>query len=94
MGADEPTRCRVTLAHRNGLHLSPITMLVKQASQFTSDIKISFNGKVASAKSALELMLLGATHGAELTIEAEGSDAGAAITAVSHILETEAEATP
>ncbi len=91
MGADGPTRRQVTLAHRNGLHLPPITLLVKQASQFAADIRISFDGKVASAKSAMELMLLGATHGSELTVEAEGADADPAIYAVSRILETEAE---
>ena len=91
MGVDEPTRRQVTLAHRNVLHLSPITSLVKQATQFGAEIRISFNGKVASAKSAMELMMLGATHGAELTIEAEGSDADPALDAVSQILGTEPE---
>ncbi|MEQ9411539.1 MAG: HPr family phosphocarrier protein [Fuerstiella sp.] len=88
MGADEPTRRRVTLAHKNGLHLSPITELVKKASQFASEVRICFDGKEASAKSAVELMLLGATHGAELTIEASGADADPAVRAVSEILET------
>jgi len=88
MGADEPTRRRVKLALRNGLHLTPITELVKRALEFESEINICFDGKVANARSAMELMLLGATHGAELTIEGSGKDVDPALNAVSRILES------
>lgn len=89
MSAQEPTRRRVRLVHRNGLHLSPISELVKQASKFSAEVRICFDGKVASANSFTELMMLGATHGAELLLEAHGTDAEPALSAVSHVLETE-----
>jgi len=55
-------------------------------SPFTSDVHIHFDGRMASAKSAMELMLLGATFGAVLTVEANGSDADGAVEKVAEIL--------
>ncbi|MCA9047333.1 MAG: HPr family phosphocarrier protein [Planctomycetaceae bacterium] len=86
--AESVTRA-VTLACRNGLHLTPITALVKKASGFSSDIRIRFNHKVANAKSAMDLMLLGATCGAVLHVEATGEDAADAIDAVDTVLSQE-----
>ncbi|HIE98058.1 MAG TPA: HPr family phosphocarrier protein [Planctomycetes bacterium] len=91
MSEDEPHRRQITLACPNGLHLSPITTLVKEVSPLNADVKISFDGKSASAKSAMELMLLGAPQGAKLALEATGSDASAALDAVSRILEMHGE---
>ena len=88
MSTDEPIRRQITLACPNGLHLSPITTLVKEVSPLNANVKISFDGKSASAESALELMLLGAPHGAKLTLEATGGDAVAALDAVTGILAT------
>ena len=88
MSESEISRQRATLAHRNGLHLSPIQQVVRTASQYSAQVRIHFDSKVADAKSAVELMLLGATHGALLEIEGLGSDAADAIQAVASILES------
>ena len=88
METTQPLERTVILAHKNGLHLTPITKLVKQTSDFNCDVTLSFDGKTASAKSAVELMLLGATEGAELVVRASGADdAEAAILCVTTILE-------
>lgn len=88
MGNGDPIRGLVTLGHKNGLHLTPITALVQQTSKLNADVSISFNGKVASAGSAVELMLLGATHGAQLDVEASGEQAEQALAAVRCVLES------
>jgi len=77
------------LAHCNGLHLTPIGAIVKATSGFDAEVKINFDGKVAHTRSAMELMLLGATLGAELTLESFGTDAESALQAVADILETD-----
>ena len=88
METTQPLERRVILAHKNGLHLTPITKLVKQTSDFNCDVTLSFDGKTASVKSAVELMLLGATEGAELVVRASGADdAESAIVCVAAILE-------
>lgn len=91
MADDNTIRREVELAYRNGLHLTPIQMLVKQSSGFQSDIKVLFDGKTANAKSAMDLLLLGATHGAIMTIEATGADAEQAADAAIQVLATEKE---
>ncbi|MEZ6131620.1 MAG: HPr family phosphocarrier protein [Planctomycetaceae bacterium] len=86
MEQSETSRRQVKLAYRNGLHLTPIQLLVKSISPFMADVRIHFDGRVASAKSAMDLMLLGATFGAELMVEANGSDADGAVAKVAEIL--------
>ncbi|HAD58058.1 MAG TPA: HPr family phosphocarrier protein [Planctomycetaceae bacterium] len=87
METTQPLERRVILAHKNGLHLTPITMLVQRTADFQCDVRLSFDGKTASAKSAVELMLLGATEGAELVVQASGADdAEAAIDCVASVL--------
>lgn len=86
--SDEPIRRQVTLANPNGLHLSPISALVKEAMGFESELLISFDGNIANARSTMELMLLGATCGAVLTVEATGGDAERAADAAVKLLET------
>ena len=86
MGAVDPIRRQVVLAHENGLHLRPIKSLVQLTADFTCDVTIMFDDKVASAKSMLELMSLACTKGSELTVEASGDDAEAAVIAVAEVL--------
>lgn len=89
MGESETSRRQVRLAYQNGLHLTPIQLLVKAVSAFEAEVSIHFDDKVASTRSAMELMLLGATFGAELTLEGNGSDAESAVEAAIQILGTE-----
>ncbi len=91
MTDDSTVRKEVKLAYRNGLHLTPIQMLVRQSTDFQSDIRVLFDGKTANAKSAMDLLLLGATFESIMTIEATGEDAAQAVAAAVQVLETEQE---
>ena len=71
MDQSETSQRIVRLAHRNGLHIRPIQRLVRAMSEFEADVQISFDGKVANAKSAMDLMVLGATFGADLSVESQ-----------------------
>lgn len=88
---DRVIRRTVKLAHRNGLHLTPIQQLVKAVSGYSSAVKIHFDGKSANASSAMDLMLLGATFGANLDVEATGEDAESALAAAESVLITVAD---
>ena len=57
-----------------GLHARPASQLVKVASSFESEVKISANGKSANAKSIMNIMALGIKKDQEITIEIVGSD--------------------
>ena len=78
-------RVRVTPEH--GLHLSPISQLVRKALTFSSTISLTFDGRKADVKSAFDLMLLAAPCGSILELEASGSDAAAAADAISELFD-------
>ena len=86
MDQSETLQRSVKLAHRNGLHIRPIQQLVRAVSDYEADVRISFAGKVANAKSAMDLLVLGATFGAELDVEASGVDADSALEKVDEVL--------
>ncbi|MGL6125401.1 MAG: HPr family phosphocarrier protein [Metamycoplasmataceae bacterium] len=65
-----------------GLHARPASITVTVASKFSSDIKISANGKSGNLKSIMNIMALGIKGGEEITIEATGSDEKEAIKAI------------
>ena len=65
-----------------GLHARPASITVASASKFDSEVTISANGKSGNLKSIMNVMALGIKQGAEVTIEAKGSDADEAIKAI------------
>jgi len=88
MGDVTPIRRQVTVTPENGLHLNPITQLVRRALMFSSSISLSFDGRKADVKSAFDLMLLAAPSGAILELETNGDDAPAAADAIANLFES------
>ncbi|MFH1570742.1 MAG: HPr family phosphocarrier protein [Gemmatimonadota bacterium] len=70
-----------------GIHARPATLLVQSAARFAADIYLS-KGDIRriNGKSIMGVMMLAAEQGAEILIEAEGSDAEAALEAVGALL--------
>lgn len=65
-----------------GLHTRPATELVKCASAYKSQIFLIYQGLNVNAKSLLGILMLAATRGAKIEIEAEGADAVEAVEAI------------
>ncbi len=67
-----------------GIHARPASLFVKEAKQFTSDIKITNvgTGKEASVKSMIAVMTLQLVKGTQIKISAEGEDAEKAVDAL------------
>ena len=57
-----------------GIHARPAGLLVKQAGEFKSDIKIGKGDTIADAKRIFGVMGLGAKQGEEVFITTEGED--------------------
>ncbi|KGG80642.1 phosphocarrier protein HPr [Caloranaerobacter azorensis H53214] len=81
----------VELKNETGLHARPASIFVKEASKYTSDIKIIKNGKEYNAKSIMGILSLGAGKGDKLTITAEGEDEKQAIQALKALVENNFE---
>jgi len=70
------------ILNEKGLHTRPATELVKCASIFKSQIFLIYGGVNVNAKSLFGILMLAATRGAKIEIEAEGIDAEAAIASI------------
>ena len=75
----------VVVPWKSGLHLRPAARLVRLAQSFRSSICLKANGKMADARSIISIMLLCASLGTTLDVEATGTDEDTAIQAVESI---------
>lgn len=69
-----------------GLHLRAADKFVRLASAFQSDVNVCCKGIIANGKSILGLLSLAAERGTLLALEARGSDAEDAVTALASLL--------
>lgn len=76
----------LTILNSTGFHARPAGLFVETASRFRSVIKVVNGKQAADGKSILGLMLLGATPGAEITIEAQGEDEAEALNALAELI--------
>lgn len=65
-----------------GLHTRPSTELVKCANSFKAQIYLVYQKQVVNAKSLLGILMLAASKGSKIGVEAEGEDAEQAIESI------------
>ena len=79
------------IINRLGLHARAAAKLIQTAGQFESDIQLIKGegeaAKTVDAKSMLSVLMLAAGQGTQLTLRATGSDAEAAIAAITALVE-------
>ncbi|MBN1915153.1 MAG: HPr family phosphocarrier protein [Parachlamydiales bacterium] len=71
--------------NEKGLHTRPSTELVKCAASFQSEIKLYYKNFTVNAKSLLGILMLAATRGSKIYIEANGVDAEKAVNTILHL---------
>lgn len=79
MGKTLKTKRSIVILNEKGLHTRPATELVKYTQAYASEIYLIYRGLRVSAKSLLGILMLAATRGAEIEIEASGIDAEEAV---------------
>lgn len=72
----------IEIINKLGLHARASTKLTQTASQFASDIWLIRNDRRVNAKSIMGVMMLAAAKGSTITLEADGTDETAAISAL------------
>ncbi|MCC6429003.1 MAG: HPr family phosphocarrier protein [Phycisphaerales bacterium] len=78
---------KVTIINRLGLHARPAMSFVDAASVFKSEVKVCREDTEVDGKSIMQMMMLAAGQGTELTIIAEGPDAEAACKALKALVD-------
>lgn len=83
----------VTIASSVGLHARPAALFVEQASESGLDVEIGRPGEdLVDATSILGVMALGAKHGEEVVLSAEGDDAEAVLDGLVNLLSRDLDA--
>ena len=75
------------ITNKRGLHARASAKVVEAAARFKSEITILKDGQRVNARSIMGLMMLAASLGSEIGLEAEGPDAEAAMTAMLALIE-------
>ena len=76
----------VTIVNRRGLHARPAASFVKLAARFDSKIRIQDGEKDVDGKSIMGMMMLAASKGTQIVINAEGSDEQQAVEELSNLV--------
>ena len=77
----------VTITNTKGLHARAAAKFVKCAGGFDANISVTKEGIQVSGLSIMGLMMLAAVPGSKILIAAVGRDAGAAIVALSALVD-------
>jgi len=81
----------VKVGNAEGIHARPVMRFIDVASRFQSKVtvaNISRRAERVDGKSAMQMMLLEASMGCVLRIEADGTDADAAVAALTALVES------
>jgi phosphocarrier protein len=78
---------KFALINEHGLHARPISLIVKEAGKYDSDVFLVKDGIKCNCKSILNLMSLGAEKGTELEFIFDGSDESSAKDAFVELVE-------
>ncbi|MDR0545424.1 MAG: HPr family phosphocarrier protein [Mycoplasmataceae bacterium] len=77
---------QLTITDPIGLHARPASKLTAEASKYKSDITITFNGRVANAKSLINIMSLNVKSGAIIELVVKGLDEEQAFTGCQSVM--------
>jgi phosphocarrier protein len=77
---------QVNLGNALGLHARLAAQIVHVASRFTCSVSLAFKGRTANARSVLAVMMLAASVGGTILIEASGPDEAEAVEALSSLI--------
>ena len=79
-------RAEVTIMNKLGLHARASAKLTQLAGRYAAEVWLTRNDRRVNAKSIMGVMMLAAGMGTNIVMEAEGSDADAAIAALSELI--------
>ena len=79
MADQDKVRDYFVVINDRGLHTRPSTELVKCAASFKAQVTLTYQDLHVNAKSLLGILMLAATRGAKIYIEAVGEDAALAV---------------
>jgi phosphocarrier protein HPr len=77
-----PLSATVEIKNRKGLHARASAKFVRCAEAFDAEVMVTKDGQTVGATSIMGLMMLGASQGTSIALQAEGPQAKAALDAL------------
>ena len=77
-----------TIPNKLGLHARAAAQVVKTANRFSSEITISTKKQSVNGKSIMGVLMLAASKGTKITVDAQGKDAPEALEAIDQLIQT------
>ena len=77
---------QVNVANTLGIHARVAAQIVHLASSFKCSVSLAFNGRTANARHILAVMMLAASVGSTIMIEASGPDEAEAVEALTTLI--------
>jgi phosphocarrier protein len=78
---------RFSIKNVLGIHARPAGLFAQTASKFNAQILVEKDGVSVDGKSIMEVMMLGAAQGSNITIKAKGEDADLALNELEKLIE-------
>jgi phosphocarrier protein HPr len=85
-GSPERPFAVLTIVNRKGLHARASAKFVKCAETFNANIRVSRESSTVGGTSIMGLMMLGASQGTTIRLDADGPDAPEAVEALSALV--------
>ncbi|RKT43754.1 HPr family phosphocarrier protein [Thiocapsa rosea] len=79
-------RKEIEILNKLGLHARAAAKLVQCAGRFASHVEIARRGQSVNGKSIMGVMMLAASQGTRITVEAAGEDEDAAMAAIEALI--------
>jgi phosphocarrier protein HPr len=77
---------KLTICNRKGLHARASAKFVQTVEKFDADVRVTRNGETVGGTSIMGLMMLAASPGCSITIEATGKEAREVIDALTTLI--------
>lgn len=84
--SDRSITAVVRVVNSHGMHLRPADLFARTAARFQSKVCVTFEGQLVDGRSIVELIMLAARQGSELTICVTGDDCETALTALAELV--------
>lgn len=78
---------KLKIKNKSGLHARPASMIVREATKFSSDISIIKDANVYNARSIMNVMSMGAKYEEEIILKVSGVDEKEAISTIARLIE-------
>jgi phosphocarrier protein len=78
----------LTICNKKGLHARASARFVQTVEKFDADVRVMRGGEVVGGTSIMGLMMLAASPGTTITVEATGKEAAEVIAALAALIES------